>query len=652
MKLLFIHSNEMRYELTSKTQYAEPVDEGQKQASLGECLVVYVCVEERDEVNIDLAVKEGVKEIEEIYSRLSPKRIVITPYAHLSSSLASPPIALEILQKIKKELEDYEVIRIPFGWYKRFKTDNKGHPLSTLSRTINVEAQERPRTQVVKGGVCKTSIRRFDPDRGLHIYNSLTKRKELFMPHENNEVGMYVCGVTVYDSCHVGHARAYVTFDVIRRYLEYRGYSVFYVQNFTDIDDKIIERAKEENKDIKEIAERFTDEYFEYMDKLRIKKASVYPKATQHIKEMIAIIQGLLDKGYAYNTDGNVFFEVNKFKDYGKLSGRVADDSPGVTRVEADSGKRAPADFALWKRSKEGEPAWESPWGLGRPGWHIECSAMSMKYLGKTLDIHGGGQDLIFPHHENEIAQSESYTGQPFVKYWLHNGFVTIEGEKMSKSLGNICTLKDIFKDYSPENLRFLFLTAHYRSPISFGIEKLKEAKTGLDKIHNLLETIEFITTRSSVDELEERELTEGEESLIEGIQRTKKKFEASMDDDFNTPVALGALFDLVKDTNIFIKNAINGKEQKVDNTTTQVLNKVLTILGELMELLGLPSVPTGKTDKASELLTSIMQILTEVRNIARAEKNWKISDKIRSELDKLGAVLEDHREGTTWKWK
>ncbi|TET42488.1 MAG: cysteine--tRNA ligase [Elusimicrobia bacterium] len=472
------------------------------------------------------------------------------------------------------------------------------------------------------------------------------------MPHENNEVGMYVCGVTVYDSCHVGHARAYVTFDVIRRYLEYKGYSVFYVQNFTDIDDKIIERAKEENKYIKEIAERFTDEYFEYMDKLRIKKASVYPKATQHIKEMIAIIQGLLDKGYAYNTDGNVFFEVNKFKDYGKLSGRVADDSPGVTRVEADSGKRSPADFALWKRSKEGEPAWESPWGLGRPGWHIECSAMSMKYLGKTLDIHGGGQDLIFPHHENEIAQSESYTGQPFVKYWLHNGFVTIEGEKMSKSLGNICTLKDIFKDYSPENLRFLFLTAHYRSPISFGIEKLKEAKTGLDKIHNLLETIEFITTRSSVDELEERELTEGEESLIEGIQRTKKKFEASMDDDFNTSVALGALFDLVKDTNIFIKNAINGKEQKVDNTTTQVLNKVLTILGELMELLGLPSVPTGKTDKASELLTSIMQILTEVRNIARAEKNWKISDKIRSELDKLGAVLEDHREGTTWKWK
>jgi len=277
---------------------------------------------------------------------------------------------------------------------------------------------------------------------------------------------------------------------------------------------------------------------------------------------------------------------------------------------------------------------------------------MSMKYLGKTLDIHGGGQDLIFPHHENEIAQSEGYTGQPFVKYWLHNGFVTIEGEKMSKSLGNICTLKDIFKDYSPENLRFLFLTAHYRSPISFGIEKLKEAKTGLDKIHNLLETIKFITTRSSVDELEERELTEGEESLIEGIQRTKKKFEASMDDDFNTPVALGALFDLVKDTNTFIKNTINGKEQKVDNTATQVLNKVLTILGELMELLGLPSVPTDKTDKASELLTSIMEILTEVRNTARAEENWKISDKIRSELDKLGVVLEDHREGTTWKWK
>ncbi|UCD86139.1 MAG: cysteine--tRNA ligase [Deltaproteobacteria bacterium] len=495
-------------------------------------------------------------------------------------------------------------------------------------------------------------MRRFDSDRGLHIYNSLTKQKELFLPQEDNKVGMYVCGVTVYDNCHVGHARAYVTFDIIRRYLEYRGYSVFYVQNFTDIDDKIIERAKEENRDIKEIAERFTDEYFEHMDKLRIKKASVYPKATQHIKEMITIIQGLLDKGYAYNANGNIFFEVSKFKDYGKLSGRTVTGSPGVTQVEADSGKRSPADFALWKSSKDGEPAWDSPWGPGRPGWHIECSAMSMKYLGKTLDIHGGGQDLIFPHHENEIAQSESYSEQPFVKYWLHNGFVTIEDEKMSKSLGNVFTLKDIFKDHSPENLRFLFLTAHYRSPMDFGIGKLKETKTGLDKIYNLIEKIKLIIDRSSANAFGERQQTEEEKSLIEKIQKAKAEFEAAMDDDFNTPLALGSIFDLVRDTNTFIKNAVDGKEEKVDSAATEVLNRVLIVLGELMELLGLPVVPTDTTDRASQHLTSIMEILTEVRNTARAKKNWEISDKIRSDLDSLGIVLEDHREGTTWKWK
>ncbi len=652
MKLLFIHSNEMRYELTSETSYAEPINGQQRRADLGECLIVYVCAEKGDEENVDLAVKGGIKEIVEIYSRLEPKRIVIVPYAHLSSDLAFPSIALEILQKMEKGLEGYEVLRIPFGWYKRFKTDNKGHPLSTLSRTVKLEAPERPRTRVAKGGVCKTLIRRFNSDRGLHIYNSLTRQKEPFLPQEKNRVGMYVCGVTVYDSSHVGHARAYVTFDVIRRYLEDKGYHVYYVQNFTDIDDKIIERAKAENKDIREVAEKFTDEYFEFMDKLRIKKASAYPRATQHIEEMIAIIQDLLDKGYAYNADGNIFFEVSKFKDYGKLSGRAITDSPEVTRIEADSGKRAPADFALWKKSKEGEPAWGSPWGPGRPGWHIECSAMSMKYLGKTLDIHGGGQDLIFPHHENEIAQSESYTGQPFVKYWLHNGFVTIAGEKMSKSSGNIYTLKDIFQDYSPENLRFLFLTAHYRSPLDFSVVKLKEAKTGLDKIYNLIERIKFIIDQSSVDDLEERQQTEEEESLIGDIQRAKKKFEAAMDDDFNTPLALGAIFDLVKDTNTFIKNSVDGKSQSVDNTKTQVLNEVLTALGKLMELLGLPPVSTDKTDRASQQLTSIMEILTEVRNTARAEKNWKISDKIRSDLNELGIVLEDHREETTWKWR
>ena len=443
------------------------------------------------------------------------------------------------------------------------------------------------------------------------------------------KVGMYVCGVTVYDECHLGHARAYVAFDVIRRYLEYKGYQVNYIQNFTDVDDKIIARArkmreKSREKDLKElvreIAEKYTREYFEHMDKLAVKRVTQYPRATEHIGEMIELTEGLIRKGYGYQVDGDVFFEIGKFKDYGKLSQRKLEEMRAGVRVEVDERKRSPLDFALWKRSKEDEPSWGSPWGKGRPGWHIECSAMSMKYLGESFDIHAGGQDLIFPHHENEIAQSEGYTKKPFARYWLHNGFVTINREKMSKSLGNFFTLREIFEKCNPRVVRLFLLSTHYRKPIDFSDDKLNNAKRSLERIDSCLR------------EVERRELSAPAARPCRGsIYRTR--LEEAMDDDFNTAAALGVIFDLV--------SKINSRLDKGDLSS---VTRVASELRDFCRVLGL----SPESGQEAELAQELMKLIKE-REEARREKDWGRADTIRDRLRKEGIILEDRPQGTTW---
>ena len=371
----------------------------------------------------------------------------------------------------------------------------------------------------------------------IKLTNTLTERKEEFKPLENRTVKMYVCGPTVYDHAHVGHARSAVVFDVIRRWLEYRGYKLIFVRNYTDIDDKIIRRAKEEGIAWYEVAQKYIDSYEEDMKALNVKEPTYKPRVTQHIREIVEMIDGLIEKGYAYESEGNVYFSVEKFPQYGKLSKRRVEELLAGARVEPGEGKRNPLDFALWKRSKEGEPGWESPWSYGRPGWHIECSVMSMKYLGETMDIHGGGLDLIFPHHENEIAQSEAYTGKTFARYWVHNGFVMVNREKMSKSLGNFFTVKEILSQFSPDTLRLFLLSTHYRSPIDFSLDRLKEAESSLKRLINFLNIRELIEPVESVE-------GEGEPISVEAY---RKEFESAMDDDFNTAKALGVLFELLR---------------------------------------------------------------------------------------------------------
>ncbi len=460
----------------------------------------------------------------------------------------------------------------------------------------------------------------------LKVYNTLTRTKEDFLPLEKGRVGIYVCGVTVYDECHLGHARAYVAFDIIRRYLEHKGYQVNYIQNFTDVDDKIIARAREmreksPQKDLKElvreIAEKYTKKYFEHMDKLTVKRATQYPRATEHIGEMIELTEGLIRKGYGYQIDGDVFFEIGKFKDYGKLSQRKLEEMRIGSRVEVDERKRSPLDFALWKRSKEDEPSWDSPWGKGRPGWHIECSAMSMKYLGESFDIHAGGQDLIFPHHENEIAQSEGSTGKPFARYWLHNGFVTINREKMSKSLGNFFTLREIFEKCNPRLVRFFLTSTHYRKPIDFSDDKLAKAKAGLERIENCLREVE----RRNLGAVSQKEPSQ-----------ERKSFEEAMDDDFNTAAAAGVIFDLV--------NRINGWME--ENELSRV-GRAAQDVRDFCQILGL----RPETAEA-ELEESLMKLIKE-REEARRNKAWRRADAIRAKLREEGIILEDRPQGTTW---
>ncbi|MFC2149486.1 cysteine--tRNA ligase [Candidatus Auribacterota bacterium] len=481
----------------------------------------------------------------------------------------------------------------------------------------------------------------------LKIYNTLTRKKELFTPVKEGHAGMYVCGVTVYDECHLGHARAYVSFDVIKRYLEYKGYKVKYVRNVTDVDDKIIDKARKLKKaDLVSAAEEVTEKYFGSfkadMSKLNISEPDVEPRATGHIKEIIGIVSSLIDKGYAYALDGDVYYEVAKFKDYGKLSGRSLEDMMAGARVEVNQNKRSAMDFALWKKAKEGEPYWDSPWGKGRPGWHIECSAMSTKYLGQPFDIHGGGQDLIFPHHENEIAQSEACFDKEFVKYWMHNGFVTINSEKMSKSLGNFFALKDIFKKYDGNVVRFFLLTKHYRSPIDFTEEDLVEAKKNIERIENCMGRVRELAGDTG-------------DGSKEGPAGTgaAAEFEAAMDDDFNTAKALAVVFDIVNEINNILDS---GKDIDKAKGLIADLRMILNVLGMRYTAVKIEKVLFSQVKepldiegilKEDDVSDAAVKDLIMMRNHARKNKEWKTADAIRDSLLKKGVTLRDEADGT-----
>lgn len=483
----------------------------------------------------------------------------------------------------------------------------------------------------------------------LRIYNTLTGKKEDFIPLRENKVGMYVCGVTVYDYCHVGHARAAVVFDTIYRYLGHRGYDVTYVRNFTDIDDKIINRAREENIAWDAVSEKYIQAFYEDMGRLNIASPTTEPKATEYIREMIAMIASLIDQGKAYALAGDVYYAVKTFKDYGQLSGKKIDDLLAGARVEVDERKRDPLDFALWKSSKPGEPSWDSPWGAGRPGWHIECSAMSQKLLGRQFDIHGGGKDLVFPHHENEIAQSCGATGVPPVKYWVHNGFVNINKEKMSKSLGNFFTIRDILKKFHPEALRLFLLSSHYRSPIDFSDQHLEEAEKVLTRYY------EFFADANKI-------LTEGKEKTGPvsdasiRSHRLVKEFEEAMDDDFNTAVALAHMSEQLRSVNKLRDGlARNAKASQYTElaTETAALRKTGEALGLfLADPQAFLAAQQQKKIEALKLDTKRIDTLIAERNAARAAKDWSKADRCRKELTDMGVVLEDTPEGTLWKVK
>lgn len=485
----------------------------------------------------------------------------------------------------------------------------------------------------------------------LKIYNTFTGKKEEFIPIKPGEVGIYVCGVTVYDFCHLGHARGAVIFDVVRRYLESKGLKVRYIRNFTDIDDKIIDRAKKEGTTAEAVAKKFTDEYYKDMDRLGVERADVEPKATDHIDEIIEIVEGLIEKGYAYEIEGDVFFDISKFGRYGKLSKRNTDEMIAGARVEVNERKRDPLDFVLWKASKEREPSWSSPWGPGRPGWHIECSAMSMKHLAETFDIHAGGKDLIFPHHENEIAQSEAYTGKPFAKLWMHNGFVNINQEKMSKSLGNFFTIKEILNVYDPEVVRFFLLSTHYRSPIDFSDRNLEEAEGALNRFYTTMERVDRFLTESAEGKGDE---SGGESSwLSDEINLFKNRFEEAMDDDFNTAQSLGHIFELLRSINRFLdKKEVIAEEGrailKLASDTLKEKGKILSLFQrDSKEWVKAVKKVKGTTFSEEEIQKKIGE-----RNEVRDNKDWKKADMIRKELEKHGILLEDRPEGTVWKVK
>ncbi|MCI7330653.1 MAG: cysteine--tRNA ligase [Selenomonadaceae bacterium] len=472
----------------------------------------------------------------------------------------------------------------------------------------------------------------------LQVYNTMTRRKEEFKPLKKGEVSIYCCGVTPYNHPHIGNARPFVTWDVIRRFFARKGYKVRYIQNFTDVDDKIIKAANAEHVTWKDISDRYIKSYFESMDALNVRHADVYPRVSETIPEIIEMVQTLVDKGYAYPVDGDVYYSVEKFAGYGKLSGRKLEDMQAGARIEVDERKHHPMDFALWKAAKPGEPSWDSPWGKGRPGWHIECSAMSLKYLGEKFDIHGGGSDLIFPHHENEIAQSQACIGDDhsFAQYWMHNGFITIHEEKMSKSKGNFFTVKEILDKYAGEVVRFFILQTHYRSPLDFSDERLEEAKTSLGRLQNTQAYIQELAARDGESDTAAELAAKAEQFLAD--------FDMAMEDDFNTALAISQLFALSKEVNIYYQQVVNGG---VAFDKANFL-KARAAWDAMAGVIGLFEQEAGQADDG--LTDSLMQLIIDIRQDARKNKNWAVADKIRDELKELGIVIEDTPQGARWK--
>ncbi len=463
----------------------------------------------------------------------------------------------------------------------------------------------------------------------IKVYNTLNKKKEEFIPLTPGEVKMYVCGPTVYNFFHIGNGRTFIVFDTIRRYFEYRGFKVDFVQNFTDIDDKMIKKANEEGTTVKKIGDTYIKEYYQDADALNIERATVNPRATEFIGEIIKFVKGLVDKGYAYEVDGDVYFSTKKFQGYGKLSGQNIEDLQSGARISVDERKKDPMDFAIWKAQKPGEPAWNSPWGMGRPGWHIECSCMAKKLLGETIDIHAGGSDLKFPHHENEIAQSEALTGEPFARYWLHSAFVNVNNEKMSKSLNNFFTAREILERYDADVIRFLMLSAHYRQQLNFSEDLLESAKASVERIYNAIGNLENL-----IDEVSREEMNEEEKAYLESLNKYKEKYIEKMDDDFNTADAITAIFDLIKDTNTNI----------TIDSSKELAQKAL----ELTRELGAPLGMFQKSTKGN--LEEEIEALIAKRQQARKDRDFALADKIRDELKDRGIVLEDTPQGVRWK--
>ncbi len=495
----------------------------------------------------------------------------------------------------------------------------------------------------------------------MKIYNSITRQREKFVPVESGKVKMYVCGMTVYSDAHIGHARTYFAFDMIRRYLEYKGYKVTYVQNITDVDDKIIAAANREKIDPLAYSRKFTEICLGDLDALGIRRADLYPKASETIPDMIKMTEEIVRKGYGYVSDGDVYFSVEKFDDYGKLSGQKIDEMKVGARIEPGEQKRNPLDFALWKKAKPGEPSWKSPWGQGRPGWHIECSAMSSKYLGLPFDIHGGGMDLRFPHHENEIAQAEAATGKSFVKYWMHIGLLTINGEKMSKSIGNIVNVKDLLKTWDPEVIRMFFAQTHYRSPPDYNEKALADVKKGLEKIYRLKEKLEELSKTVKVKKIDEKKLGAEDKEYLAEIKEFREKFEQAMDDDFNTPKAFAVFFEFVNESNKYLEGNPN------KDLCAHALEALL-MLGNILTLFQ-PKITSAPDDSAivKKLQTIVRQYekdfnktsveellkaILSAREKARKEKDWKVADKIRKELEDIGFEIQDTDSGPVWRKK
>ena len=470
----------------------------------------------------------------------------------------------------------------------------------------------------------------------IKVYNTLTGEKTVFRPLVPGEVKIYVCGVTPYNHPHIGNARPAVIWDVICRYLKHIGYKVEFVQNFTDVDDKIINKANAEGSDWKTISDRYIDAYFQVMDAMHVRRADVYPRVSDHMQDIIDMVQGLIDKGHAYVLGNDVYYDISTFEHYGALSGRKIDDMLAGARIEVNEGKRNPGDFALWKGAKPGEPFWESSWGKGRPGWHIECSAMSVHYLGKTFDFHGGGSDLIFPHHENEIAQSEGCTGCKFVNYWLHNGFITINSEKMSKSLNNFFLAKDVLEEYSGDALRYFLLSVQYRNPLDYSRDRLDEAEKNMERLSGVIGRLKELAAKEGAEK------TDASRSLEKAAEESLKAFHEAMDDDFNTALAISQMFALSKAINIYAKEVENGAgfDRKNFSRAADVYHYMAGIIGIFER------VEQGADDLAEKL----MDIIIELRQDARKEKNWAAADKIRDSLKDVGIVLEDTPRGVRWK--